>query len=427
MVVLTVELIGKATTDDVHRGVMTGTFIAVVVPEEAIHPDVTHGATRRSLAAGVLPAAHEIMAFPYLAESRMVTAVHLVEETYDPGDLDPRIAGTVVVGHLMIGAYESQAVVLDGEGGRVFSLDMHAPAYAELHPLAPSLDALGRFLAAVDELRTLSGRFAHLHGRTGAAVTEEASALLLSVFTDEDWGEDGWGDVEWDGGVPPFWRTAALFRPMTLIAAPGRGLCLDLPPDFIEAEFGPEEVVRTAPADLPDALEHEPTRRFLSEVGLPRHGLMFWLDEPEDLLKAVTATRAEDRANPDTAHLRTAGKLPDGSDHLLVIGGLMHDFDVIVDGRTGEVHYAPMGEATVTPVNVDVSTLAFTVWMHSRQRKLEEEHGLMGDMGEFYHELAETMIAVLATADPVACLPATGPDDFRYWPEVFHDEAGGVL
>ncbi len=37
------------------------------------------------------------------------------------------------------------------------------------------------------------------------------------------------------------------------------------------------------------------------------------------------------------------------------------------------------------------------------------------------------MIGVLASADPVACLPATGPDGFRYCPEVFHDEAGDVL
>ncbi|MFJ8882853.1 SUKH-4 family immunity protein [Streptomyces sp. NPDC102402] len=404
---------------------MTGTFIAV--PEESIHPDITHGPTRRSLAAGVLPAAHETMAFPYLAESRMVTAVHLVEETDDPGELDPRIAGTVVVGHLMMEDYETQAVVLDGGSGRVFSLEMAAPEYAELHPLAPSLGALARCLAALGELRSLSGRFAHLKGRTGAAVVEEASALLLSVFMDEEWDEGGWGDVEWDGGLPSVWRIAALFRPMSLIAAPGRGLRLDLPPDFIEGEFGPHEVVRVAPADLPDALEHEPTRRFLAEVGLPRHGLMFWLDEPQDILKTVSAARAEARANPDLAHLHLTGALPDGSEHLLVIGGLMHDFDVVVDGRTGLVHYALIDDETVTPVNADVSTLAFTVWMHSRQQKLEEEHGFMGSSGEFYHEVAETMVAVLGSVDPVACLPATGPDDYRYWPEVFHDEAGAVL
>jgi hypothetical protein len=37
------------------------------------------------------------------------------------------------------------------------------------------------------------------------------------------------------------------------------------------------------------------------------------------------------------------------------------------------------------------------------------------------------MVAVLASVDPVACLPAKDADDYRYWPEVFHDEAGGVL
>ncbi|MEU1486337.1 SUKH-4 family immunity protein [Streptomyces sp. NPDC005752] len=404
---------------------MTGTGIAVL--EESIHPGITHRGTRRSLVRGVLPGGQEIMRFPQLSESRMVTAVALVEEGDDPGVLDPRIAGTVVVGHLVIDGYEAQAVVVDGETGRVFSLSMSAPQYAELHPLAPSLDALGRFLTAVGELGTLSGRFAHLQGRVGAPVVEEASVLLRSVFTDENWGVEGWGDVEWEGEVPSFWRMAALIRPMALIAAPGRGLLLDLPADFVEEEFGPDEVVRLDPADLPAALEHEPTRRFLSEVGLPKDGLMFWLDAREDILRPMTVVSAERQADPALRDLGITGKLPEDADRFLVIGGLMHDFDTVVDGRTGLVHYALIDDDTPTPVNGDVSTLAFTVWMHSRQQKLEEEYELAGSMGEFYHQVAETMIAVLAAADPVACLPATGPDDYRYWPEVFHDEAGGVL
>ncbi|MFC5169885.1 SUKH-4 family immunity protein [Streptomyces mutomycini] len=408
-------------------GTGAGTGPGTSVAEESIHPNITHAGTRRALVEGVLPGGHEIMRFPQLSESRMVTAVDLVEDRHDRGALDPRIASTVVVGHLAMDGDEAQAVVVDGETGRVFSLSMCAPQHAELYPLAPSLDALGRFLTAVGELGSLSGRFTHLRGCFGAPVVEEASVLLRSVFTDENWGADGWGDVEWEGEVPSFWRIAALIRPMALIAAPGRGLHLDLPADFIEEEFGTEEVVRLAPGDLPEALEHEPTRRFLTEVGLPKDGLMFWLDTPEDILKSMTVASAERQANPDLRHLNLTGELPEDSDRLLVIGGLMHDFDTIVDGRTGLVHYALMDDDTVTPVNADVSTLAFTVWMHSRQQKLEKEYELAGSMGEFYHQVADTMIAVLATADPVACLPATGPDDYRYWPEVFHDEAGAVL
>ncbi|MFE4449928.1 SUKH-4 family immunity protein [Streptomyces sp. NPDC056796] len=404
---------------------MTGTGTGGAIPEESIHPAITHPATRRALVDGVLPGAHAIMRFPHLPGSRMVTAAHLVGERHGPGRLDPRTGATVVVGHLLAEGSEAQAVVVDGGTGRVFSLRGYAPEYARLTPLAPSLGSLARFLAAVDELTSLEGRFAHLKGRTGAHVVAEASALLLSVFTDEDWGEDGWGDVEWKGEVPSVWRMAALFRPMALIAAPGRGLRLDLPPDFIEEEFGADEVVRIAPADLPAVLEHGPTRRFLTEVGLPRHGLMLWLDEPEDILRTLTALRAATRAHPE--HPRSAAPLPEGSDHLLVIGGLMHDFDAVIDGRTGLVHHVLGDAGTVTPVNADVSTLAFTVWMHSRQQKLQAEFGLAGSLGEFYHEVADTMVAVLATADPVACLPAAGPGDFRYWPEVFHDEAGAVL
>ncbi|WP_219822061.1 hypothetical protein [Streptomyces sp. Ru62] len=43
------------------------------------------------------------------------------------------------------------------------------------------------------------------------------------------------------------------------------------------------------------------------------------------------------------------------------------------------------------------------------------------------HQLADTMIEVLASAGPVARASAATPDDYRYRPEVFHDEAGGVL
>ncbi|WP_326653328.1 SUKH-4 family immunity protein [Streptomyces sp. NBC_01750] len=115
---------------------------------------------------------------------------------------------------------------------------------------------------------------------------------------------------------------------------------------------------------------------------------------------------------------------PADGDRLISLGSLVHDFEVVIDGRTGLLSYHEYGAGTTTPVNADVSTLAFTVWMYNRQQNMEKEHDFTQD---FYHQLADTMVAVLASVDPVACLSAKNADDYRYRPEVFHDEAGGVL
>ncbi|MFB7370150.1 SUKH-4 family immunity protein [Streptomyces sp. NPDC056222] len=408
---------------------MTGT--PLLVPEHTLHPAITHEPTRRRLTEEGLPDSGRVLAFQRLAESRVVTVPHLVEEGDDPRDLDPYIAGLLAVGEVVTDECDSLEVVLDGASGRVFGLRMSAARHAEVHPLAPSLSALARFLTAVDELTELRGRFAGLAGSTGAEAVGEATGSLLSVFTEEDWG-GGWGTAgdptEWDHAIPALWRITALIRPLSLVAGPGRGLRLDLPAALLDEEFGPEDVVRVAPEDLPVALEHEPTRRFLAEVGLPKDGLMFGLADKDTLLLPLPEDRERARQDPRLRHLWNAtDSLPPDADRLFVVGGLMHDFDVVVDGLTGEVHYLTYDGDTVTPVNADLSTLAFTVWMHSRQQRFEDEHDLTGRFGEFYHALAASMIAALASVDPIACLPPTDPDDYRYWPEVFHDEAGGVL
>ncbi|MER7112791.1 SUKH-4 family immunity protein [Streptomyces sp. NPDC000229] len=383
----------------------------------SIHPAITHEPTRRFLAEGRLPDVHELMRFTPLAEGRVVTVSRLVGEEFDPADLDPYIAGLVAVGNVPVETHDAQEIVVDGRTGRVFSLQMYSPRHARILPFAPSLEVLARFLEAVDELVALRGRFADLVGRSGAEVVEAASERLLSVFAEE---AAGWVDE-----IPAFWRIAALIRPLALIARPGRGLLLDLPTGLMEEEFGAAEVVRVDPAQLPAGLEHGSTRRFLAEVGLPKDGLMFSLDDdPETLLETLSEERERLSKDPALHHLGRLDRLPPDADRLLVLGGLMHDFEVVIDGRTGEVHYVEWGADTVTPVNADISTLAFTVWMHSRQQSLDKEHRLTDD---FYHQLADTMIAALASVDPIACLPASGPDDYRYWPEVFHDEAGGVL
>ncbi|WP_437090545.1 SUKH-4 family immunity protein [Streptomyces sp. enrichment culture] len=405
---------------------------SVVVPEHAVHPSIVHEATRRALAPGERLDGHGLVSFrPLTGPSPLTAREHLAVLGGDPAELDRDLAELLVIGHLIVeGDEEGDEVVLDGETGRVFSMWLYekSPGGAELFPLAPSVGALARFLTAVDDFRSLRGRFAALTGRTGPDAVREAERLLTEAFAEEAWGEDGWGPVGprsgWEHPLPAFWRIAAAIRPLGLIAGPGRGLALDLREGLLDEAFGAERMVRLTDDRLPPALVHTPTRRFLTDVGLPGDGFMFYGPGPEPL-STLPEDWAESQGDPRHAHLWDGSEqLPPDAEHLVVLGGLVHDFDVLIDGRTGVLFCTEIGADHVVPVNADISTLAFTLWLHQREQVLDEEHDFTRD---FYHQLADTMIEVLASVDPVACRPAEGPDDYRYWPEVFHDEAGGVL
>ncbi|MEU2060846.1 SUKH-4 family immunity protein [Streptomyces sp. NPDC013455] len=405
---------------------------SVVMQANGSHPSIVHEPARRALAPGERLDGHGLVDFSPLTGPTLPTVgEHLAALDGDPAQLDPGLSGLLLIGHLVVeGEGDGEEVVLDGVTGRVFSMWLYAksPEDAELFPLAPSVPALLRFLAAVDEFRTLRGGFAALAGRTGREAVREGERLLTEVFTEEQWGEEGWGPAGprsgWAHPIPAYWRIAAVVRPLGLIAGPGRELALDLPEGLLDEAFGTDNLVRLTDDQLPPALTHAPTRRFLTEVGLPGDGYMFYGPEPAPL-PTLPQEWAESQSNPRHAHLWNGSRrLPPDAEHLVVLGGLVHDFGLLIDGRTGALFHTEFGADRVVPVNADVSTLAFTLWLHQREQVLDEQHDFTQD---FYHQLADTMIEVLASVDPTACRPAQGPDDYRYWPEVFHDEAGGVL
>ncbi|MFF7365126.1 SUKH-4 family immunity protein [Streptomyces sp. NPDC008125] len=401
---------------------MSGSSDSVTVPAHALHPLLTHEPTRMRLTGPGLPLTHELIRFAPLAQPRVARVAELLTEDADPAELHPHVRDLLRVGHLLCEGAEAQEVVLDGATGRVFSMDLFedAPGLIDVVPLAPSLDALARFLGEVDDLRASRGRFAVVAaGPRGTEAVARACELLAAVFAEEDWGGGGWGSAgapdTWEHPVPALWRISATIRPLALVAGPGEGLRLDLPKGLLEAEFGPEDLVRTEPSALPAGLVHEPTRRFLAEVGLPRTQLMFGLWSEETLLRPLVEVENARDADPVV--------LPADADRLFCLGSLVEDMEVVVDGVTGLLSYRPYGEDALVPINADVSTLAFTLWMFGREQRLDAENDFTAD---FYHQLADAMVAVLASVDPVACLPPV-EDDYRYWPEVFHDEAGAVL
>ncbi|GAA5203014.1 SUKH-4 family immunity protein [Streptomyces thinghirensis] len=382
----------------------------ITLTEAQLDPHVTHAPSRRRLTGPGLPDASGVLTCASLARDGLVTVTDAM------GDPDGRLArelrDQLVIGELLgHDGTTADWLLLDGaSGGISTTYFLHdRPDLMDREPLAPSLRALAGFATAVDELAGLRGQFASYANRHGPQAVAEASRQLLAVF------EEGMA-----GGEPaPLWRMSALIRPLALVAGPGKrsGLTLDLPPRLLDEEFGVGGIVRFEEVDFPAALTHEPTRRFLREVGLPEDGLWFSLDTDVPLPTLEEFWADDPRAEP----------LPAGADRLIRLGYLLEDTSLVVDGATGAVLCWSEAEALLRPLNADISTLAFTLWLIHREKSLDAEH----DLSEAYEQLADTMARTLAAVDPVACAPATGTtptdDGWRYWPEMFEDQAGGGL
>ncbi|MFI8944962.1 SUKH-4 family immunity protein [Streptomyces sp. NPDC053750] len=164
--------------------------------------------------------------------------------------------------------------------------------------------------------------------------------------------------------VPPFWTSAALIG--CLFMSAGRrtvsGLALDLSYRLLVGEFGRGRVARYEDIDFPPALTHEPTRRFLSETGLPENAFPLRTDDDGIPLPTLAEYYGDGVLGEAAGHLVRLGRLPDGS-------------DVVVDGPTGTVlTWHPSG-ASLRPLTPDVSTLVFTLWLLRRAAALEAVTG----------------------------------------------------
>ncbi|MEU5701756.1 SUKH-4 family immunity protein [Streptomyces aurantiacus] len=410
-----------STTDtgtDTNTDTSTDIAIAVdtiTLPEDALDPYVTHAPTRRWLTGPGLPADSGLLTFAALCEDGLWRLRTVAESVGDPARLPADLRDQLVIGALRDAAgaeteSESESVLLDGATGEVSTTYVlhDRPDLMDRLPLAPSLRTLTDFVAATDEMAARRGRFASYEGRFGPKAVTAMSRQLLTLF------EEGV-----DGEVPPFWKMAALIRPLALVAGPSADseLTLDLPGRLLDQEFGLGRVMRFEDVDFPAALAHEPTRRFLRETGLPEDGRLFQLDT--DVPLPTLAEYYEDE-RPDVL---TADQLPDGADHLIRLGHLAEDNSLVVDGVTGAILDWSEPDATLYALNTDVSTLAFTLWLLHRERTIDESlsHELTA---EAYDQLATTMTQTLATIDPTG---STSGDEWHYWTEMFQDEAGGVL
>ncbi|MFI8833586.1 SUKH-4 family immunity protein [Streptomyces afghaniensis] len=378
----------------------------ITLTESELDPWVTHASTRHWLTGPGLPCDSGVLSFAGLGREGLRT---VADSTGDPEDrLSAELREQLVIGGLLgPGGLETESVLLDGATGEISTTYfLHdRPDLMDRRPLAPSLRTLVRFAEATDELAGLRGQFASYAGRFGPKAVAEASQHLLAVFRDGA-----------DGEPAPFWKMAALIRPLSLVAGRGgtSGLSLDLPHRLLDQEFGPGKVARFEDVDFPATLTHEPTRRFLREVGLPEEAHVFSLDTDVPL-----ATLAEYHADTDGP-----AELPTGAHRLIRLGHLVEDNSLVVDGATGAVLNWSEPEATLSPLNTDVSTLAFTLWLLHRERAIDaqSDHELTTDT---YDQLAMTMLQVLSAVDPTGV--TAGRSGRHYWTDAFQDEAGGVL
>ncbi|MEV7790965.1 SUKH-4 family immunity protein [Streptomyces sp. NPDC087512] len=383
--------------------------MSITVTEDRLDPRVTHGPTRRRLTGPGLPDASGVPSCEALEPDG---PVRVADATGDPeGRLADGPRGRLVVGRpRSCDGERTDVLLLDGGTGEVpTAYVLHdRPGLTVREPLAPPPRTLVDFTAAVDELAALRGRFASCADRYGPQAAAEASRRLLAVFEEGAEGEE----------PAPLWKMAALIRPLALVAGPGSrsGLTLDLPPRLLDEEFGPQEIVRFEEVDFPAALTHEPTLRFLREVGLPEDGLWFSLDT-EVPLPTLEEYTADDPG---------AASGPAGADRLVRLGHLPEDTSLVVDGTTGAVLCWCERDGALRPLSTDLSTLAFTLWLVHRERAPDAEHAL----SDAYERLADTMTRTLAAVDPLARDPAPGTptdDGLRYWPGVFEDYAGAGL
>ncbi len=146
------------------------------------------------------------------------------------------------------------------------------------------------------------------------------------------------------------------------------GLALDLPARLLDEEFGQSKVWRFEDFDFPATLIHEPTRRFLRDMGLPEDHGFFQLDTDIPL-----PTLAEYNAGERPGEL-PPGRLPARAAHLIRLGHFVEGNSLVVDGTTGAVLNWSDPESTLTSLDADISTLAFTLWLLHRENRENREN-----------------------------------------------------
>ncbi|MGV9263833.1 SUKH-4 family immunity protein [Kitasatospora sp. NPDC003701] len=301
-------------------------------------------------------------------------------------------------GYVAATDYEGDAVLLDGATGEVFLAarrrgTRHDGLRRDL--IASSLSALVELMREVDAVAVAAAEPAALDGRRGPAVVAEVVGVARRRMRAID--PDLYDRAD---DAPPHWDTALLVRSLSWGALPGGpgALAYELGAELVEdlAALGADGLVRRyRPEELPRGLTHAPTRRLLSEIGLPLGGGLLTVSDDEPLRTMAEAypehfapddgpddgpedtPEAPTDGTPGAPTAGAPGDGPDASpqnrdhqrDHLAV-GDWPYDLVIALDGATGRLELPDWNEVGEPEayLNRDLSALLYSLWVCERLR-----------------------------------------------------------
>ncbi|WP_161500748.1 SUKH-4 family immunity protein [Embleya scabrispora] len=294
-------------------------------------------------------------------------------------------------GRIVLGAYGSlrtadQAVLLDGATGRVYAEER----YGDPALMSVDVSTLVRNCALAEAIRP---------GRGPVRTAEELIDLL------------GETEPELNPGHS-FWHTSFALWQLRRAALPGEGLAVRITPAMLDLVYE-NEFSGYDERQLPAAITHEPTRRFLLDVGLIDAWAYLDMRSDGKPLPTLAELAAERRADWDDEP-----EPPADAEHLVVLGYVSEDGDLLVDGRTGVVRRWNTGgdEPFLDTLDTDLSTLAFTMWVIGRMHRQGERFGIG------IHDVWESIaVDLLSSVDPLAWA-----EPGSYWEEMILDGINGL-
>ncbi|MFD5466121.1 SUKH-4 family immunity protein [Kitasatospora sp. NPDC127059] len=274
------------------------------------------------------------------------------------------VEGFQLLGEACYEAWEGPvAVLLDGGSGEVFLGRPGDDGVLRRDLLASSPACL---VALARVMETLGG--GPEYGPAAVAEVERVGRERLRAADPELYRRTG--------GRPAHWETALTIRALARGARAGgaEGLAYVVTPELVEdlatLEGGGGGVRRFAEAELPAGVSHGPSRRLLTEVGLPLSGGCLLSVEAEGPLRTL-AEDSPENFDPENEEELSTRAYQGG---FLVVGEWMYDLDVVLDGATGRVELPDFWDDgdPAAYLHRDLSALLYTLWTFHRLRVARE-------------------------------------------------------
>ncbi|MFB8202376.1 SUKH-4 family immunity protein [Kitasatospora purpeofusca] len=314
---------------------------------------------------------------------------------------------------------EDVVVLLDGASGAVYLACPDGNGLLRRDLLASSPRALVALMMVVESITLCAaGDYERAEGDEGApygpATVDAAVRLGLRELREAD--PELW---ERTGGRPAHWESALLVRALAWGAGPGKAgdTAFVIGPELVEdlAELtGDGTVRRFGPDELPDHLVHGPSRRLLTDVGLPVSGRCALAVSSDGPLVTLAEHHPDDFAPADDGE--SEGRRHQG-EHV-ALGRWMYDLDVALDGATGRIELSDEfdDDRPAPYLHRDLGTLLHVLWTYERLRAERRRWSRPVDPSpwavfrprEFLDDIAE---GVLRALDP----PAWATED-HFWP-----------